>query len=95
MNGGLNHQLGRHVYIRPQTQLSRSYRRRNSKLLVEACTASISNGKSAWRLESCALPPGWGPRMLPEPGPFFRTNPQSGSNPEFSERIDLYSPPEK
>ena len=35
----------------------------------------LGNGKSAWRLESRALPPGWGPRRLREPGAFIRIYP--------------------
>jgi hypothetical protein len=43
----------------------------------EKCSAvTIGTLKSSSRLESCALPPGWGPRRLPKPGAFTGTDPK-------------------
>jgi hypothetical protein len=46
--------------------------RKIAKALVDA---PISTDMSPLRLEFCALPPGWGPRILPEPAAFFGSNP--------------------
>jgi hypothetical protein len=38
-------------------------------------SGGISIRKLAWRLESRALPPDWGPRRLPVPAAFFVPDP--------------------
>ncbi len=52
---------------------------RPASILPPKRVQGISKGREPWRLESCALPLGLGPRRLQEPGAFMSTIPDSMS----------------